>query len=225
MEMKVKDAMTATVKTVRPEASLKDAASILAEHRIGGLPVVDEQDHVLGVITDADILLKERAEAPHGGLRSLLHHREAAALATKVQARTVGEAMTTPAVTVEEWWPVSEAAELMIEHDVNRLPVVEERKLVGILTRHDFVRAFARSDADIEREIRDEALLGVPWTDELELAVRNGEVTLRGRLDSKYDAEALPALIRRVPGVVGVDSEVTAWDVEANRDTVVSITC
>src|SRR5918995_4526978 len=155
--MKVTDAMTSEVEVVGPEASLKEVASILAEHRISGLPVVDDGGDVLGVISEGDILLKETAEVPRG-FRRLRHHKEASAVASTVEARTAGEAMSAPAVTVEPFWPLAEAAELMIEHGVKRLPVVEDGKLVGILTRFDLVQAFARSDAEIEREIREEAL-------------------------------------------------------------------
>lgn len=146
--MKVKDAMTASVKTITPDASLKDAAAHFAEHRIGGAPVVDPEGRILGVLTDADILLKERAESPSRGLRGLLHPHQAGALATKVEARTVEEAMSAPAITVEAKWPVSEAAEVMLEHGVNRLPVVEDGRLVGIITRHDL---FARLREAIRR--------------------------------------------------------------------------
>jgi CBS domain-containing protein len=219
--MKVRDAMTTEVEVARPEASLKDVAATLSEHRISGLPVVDDGDTVLGVISEGDILLKERAEVPEG-LQRLLHHKEAGVLASKVEARTAGEAMSAPAVTIEPFRELSEAAELMLEHGVKRLPVVEEGKLVGILTRFDLVRAFARSDAEIEREIRDEMLRGVTWPEQLQITVQAGEVALRGEVDSKFDAEALPPSIRRIPGVVSVDSELTCWDPGSNEKTVVS---
>jgi CBS domain-containing protein len=221
--MKVRDAMTTGVKTVRPDTSLKDAAAILAEHRIGGMPVVDDEGHVLGVISDADILVKERAESPYRGLHGLLHHREASAVATKVEARSAGEAMSSPAITVEPSYSISSVAELMIDRGVNRLPVVEHGELVGIITRHDLVRAFVRSDSEIEREIRAEALQGLAWPEALELTVRDGDVTLRGEVDSVFEAEGLPGAIRRIPGVVSVDSELTGWDVEANRKVTVTV--
>ncbi|HSI98218.1 MAG TPA: CBS domain-containing protein [Gaiellaceae bacterium] len=176
----------------------------------------------MGVITEADIVLKERAEVARRGWRRFLHPREASALAAKIEARTVGEAMSAPAITAEARWPVAEAAESMLEHGVNRLPVLEAGRLVGIITRHDLVRAFARSDSEIEKDIREEALRGLALTEDLELRVRDGEVTIRGEVDSKYDAESLPDLVRRVPGVVGVDSELRAWDVEKERKVVVT---
>lgn len=220
--MKIRDGMTTDVKTVGPDASLKDVAAILAEHRISGLPVVDDDRRVLGVITKADIIIKELGEVP-SGLHRLIHPREASAVATKVEARTAGDAMSAPPITVAPVYSLSEAAALMIEHGVNRLPVVEDDRLVGILTRFDLVRAFARSDAEIEQDIREEALVGLSWPEELQLTVRDGEVILRGEVDSKFDADAVPASIRRIPGVVSVDSELRCWDLDSNTRTVVAL--
>ena len=220
--MKIRDGMTTDVKTVGPDASLKDVAAILAEHRISGLPVVDDDRRVLGVITKADIIIKELGEVP-SGLHRLIHPREASAVATKVEARTAGDAMSAPPITVAPVYSLSEAAALMIEHGVNRLPVVEDDRLVGILTRFDLVRAFARSDAEIEQDIREEALVGLSWPEELQLTVRDGEVILRGEVDSKFDADAIPASIRRIPGVVSVDSELRCWDLDSNTRTVVAL--
>lgn len=219
--MKVRDAMTSDVKVVRPDASLKQVASILAEHRISGLPVVDDGGDVLGVVSEGDILLKEVAEVPHG-LQRLLHHKDASALAGKVEARTAGEAMSAPAIVVEVSAQLWQAAGLMIEHGVKRLPVVEDGKLVGILTRFDLVRVFARGDDEIEREIHEEMLAGLAWPERLEVTVRDGQVALRGEVDSKFDAEVLPSSIRRIPGVVSVDSELAGWDPDSNGTKVVS---
>jgi CBS domain-containing protein len=219
--MKVRDAMTSEVRAVRPEASLKEVASILAEHRISGVPVVDDERNVLGVVSEGDIMLKGLAEVPHG-LQRLFHHKEATALETKVEARTAGEAMSAPAVVAEPFWLLPQAAEVMVEHGVKRLPVVEDGKLVGMLTRFDFVRAFARSDSEIEREIRDETLRGLAWPEDLRITVEQGNVTLRGEVESTFDAEALPLSIRRVPGVVSVDSELKGWDANADKKAVVS---
>jgi CBS domain-containing protein len=222
-EMKVQDCMTTDVKTVRPEASLKDAAAIVAEHAIGGMPVVDERGQVVGVITKTDILFKELGEPPQRGLRGLLHRGETSALTTKVEAHTVGEAMSTPAVTAEQIWSTGEAADVLLEHGINRLPVVEDDQLVGIITRHDLVQAFARSDEEIERDIREEALTGLSWPEDLRVEVRDGEVRLDGEVESRYDAEQLPGSIRRIPGVVKVDSRLVAWDPDGKKKVLVEL--
>jgi CBS domain-containing protein len=216
--MKVEDLMTRNVHAVTRERPLKDVAALLAEHRIGGMPVLDGNRTPVGVITNADIVLKERGptEPPKRGL----FHRKAAddGSTAKAWARTAGDAMSSPAITIAPVMPVASAAEWMIGSGVNRLPVVDARgRLVGIITRHDLVRVFARSDAEIEREIRDETLSTLSWPEAIEIRVENGEVTLRGQADTVIDAETIPQLVRHVLGVVEVDSELTVWDPARER--------
>jgi CBS domain-containing protein len=208
--MKVEDVMTREVLTVSPGASLKEAAHLLVEHRISGLPVVDNEDHVLGVVSEADVLPKEVAglqlRRPLAWLTGLEVDR------SKLEARLVGEAMTAPALTIEAHHPVGFAAKLMIDRSVNRLPVVDDGKLIGIVTRADLVRAFVRSDAEIAREILDEVVVRDLRLDRqsVQVEVEEGEVTLTGRLDSRADVQSVEALVARVPGVVGVQSTL-AW--------------
>jgi CBS domain-containing protein len=219
--MKIEDAMTTPVETVRPETSLKDVADIFAVRGIGGVPVVDEEQRIVGVITEADIMLKEQFEPPRRDW--FRRRREDEALRRKFAARTVAEAMSEPPVTVEKWLSLASAASVMIEHGVNRLPVVQGREVVGIVTRHDLVRAFARSDTEIEQEIRDTTFRDQGFVQNLQLTVRGGEVLLRGEVDTKYDAEAIPGLIRAIPGVVAVDSELSGYDEGANEQVLVKV--
>jgi CBS domain-containing protein len=150
--MKIEELMSRDPITVGPETSLREVAAILIEQRISGLPVVGERGVVLGVVSEADILLKERGPEPrHGGIVAWLlgngHVDE-----RKLEARTAGEAMTSPAITVGVDRDVSFAARSMTEYGIKRLPVVgHDGALVGIVTRADLVRAFARSDEEIER--------------------------------------------------------------------------
>ena len=220
--MRVSDAMTHSVETISPSASLKDAADLFDRRGIGGAPVIDVEGGVIGVLTDKDIVLKDRGSALPGFWRRLLQPGAAAADAAKVQARTVADAMSTPAITASARWSLADVADVMIEHDVNRLPVLENDRVVGIITRRDLVKAFARGDDEIEREIRDEAFVGLDLQEQIAVEVQDGSVTLRGEVDSKYDAEVLPRIVRRVPGVVEVDSELQAWDVEKQRMVVLT---
>jgi CBS domain-containing protein len=113
--------------------------------------------------------------------------------------------MTTPAVTIGAERRVDVAASLMLDRGINRLPVVDaEGLLVGIVTRADLVRAFATSDEQIAREIREDVLLQQLWMNPntVELAVQNGEVTLSGPFEDESERELVVRRIRLVPGVV-----------------------
>jgi CBS domain-containing protein len=208
--MRVEDVMTTDVCTVRPETSLKEAAEILARRRISGLPVVDPESHVVGVLSEADILFKERGGPDKKGFLERWLLLPLPELEAKLAARTVGESMSVPAVTIGPRRPLTEAANSMIEDGVNRLPVVDdEAKLIGIVTRADLVRAFVRSDDEIAAEIRDDVLRRSLWIepDAVEVVVENGEVRLTGEVETKADAELIPAFVQRVPGVVSVLSK------------------
>jgi CBS domain-containing protein len=209
--MKVQDLMTRSVLTVRPDTPLKDAAALLSEHRISGLPVVDGERRVLGVLSEGDILFKESngRESKQGFLERLLAVPQPG-LELKIAARTTGEAMSAPALTIGPRRPVTEAATTMIDEGVNRLPVIDdEERLIGIITRADLVRAFVRSDAEVEHEIREDVIRRTLWIEPatIHIEVDEGEVSLSGEVETKGDAELIPTYVQRVPGVVSVLSK------------------
>lgn len=204
--------MTPNPLTVAPETSLKEVAQLLSEHGISGVPVVDGE-RVVGVVSETDIVAKERAPATsRGRLAQWFGRAPKRAEQDRSEARTTGEAMTAPAITIESWQTAAAAGALMLDRDVERLPVVRDGKLVGIVTRADLVRAFSRSDKEIEHEIREEVLLRSFWIPEghIQVAVRAGEVTLTGTVESELMVELLPDAVRRVPGVVGVRTKLRA---------------
>jgi len=214
--MKVKELMADNPIAIGPETPLKDVAAILVEHRISGLPVISEQRTVLGVVSEADILIKEQGPEPRRkGLAGWLLTGDLPERG-KLAARKSGEAMTSPAITIGPNAHVAEAARVMTEHGIKRLPVVNaEGRLVGILTRSDLVRAFARPDEEIEREIREDVVRRTLWLDgqELNVRVQRGDVMLSGELERRTDVALLPRLVARVPGVVSVNTVLTwRWD-------------
>ena len=216
--MNVSQLMTKDVVTVRPDTSLKDVAALLSTHGISGLPVVRDGE-VLGVVSEADILFKERGPARRPeGLLGKLRSRRGDVAALKLEARTAGEAMTAPALTISPRRRVAEAARLMIEKAVNRLPVVDRGELVGIVTRADLVRAFNRSDEEIEREIREDVVVRTFWMapHDVTIEVVDGVVRLAGVVDTKTLAGLLPRFVHAVPGVVSVDAELT-WRVDDTK--------
>jgi CBS domain-containing protein len=155
--MKVRDVMTDRDRTVTasPETTLKEVAELMVEHRISGLPVVDDEGRVLGVVSEADILIGEAGGTGSEGM--LARARALAQPATVAIPRTAGEAMSSPAVTIGPDDTVMHATGRIADRGVNRLPVVDEDgRLLGVISRADVVRWFTRSDEEIAREVRDD---------------------------------------------------------------------
>jgi CBS domain-containing protein len=212
--MKIRSVMSTHVVTISPETTLRDAAARLIRYGVSGLPVVDEGGRLVGVLSEADILAKEAgtahgASSPREGMLGWLIGEQPH---VQLDARTVADAMSSPALTIGPERTAREAAARMLAEGVNRLPVVESDTLVGIVSRADLVRAFARSDTEIRREIETEVVKQILWLDstELDVAVDDGVVTLSGKLDSDTDIELLREFVRRVPGVVNVRSNLQA---------------
>jgi len=205
---RVDQLMTTPVVTVAPETPLKDAAALLVERGISGMPVVRDGE-VVGILSEADIVAVERGPVEPSRARALAAMFGGVEL-PDVIGRTVADVMSEPAITVATWQSAASAAALMTKHGVKRLPVVDNGRLVGIVSRRDLVRAFARSDDEIQRDIREEVLSRELWLapDEVDVEVEEGEVKLTGSVDSEITAGVLVSEVRKVPGVVAVDSTV-----------------
>jgi CBS domain-containing protein len=217
----VRDVMTRSVISVSPDTPLKEVARLLVEHGISGLPVVGPNRTVLGVVSEADFLLKERGARAvrHRPLASILgESRDTARQLAKVEAATAGQAMSSPAVTIEAGATLQKAAETMVSRQINRLPVMEHGALVGIITRADLVKAYIRSDEQLAETIRDEVLRRTLWLDPagFKVAVTDGVASVRGRVDRRSTADVIERVTAMVPGIVGVACDV-AWEVE-DRD-------
>jgi len=209
--MKVCDLMTSEVATVTPTMSLRDAAALLAAKGISGVPVLNTESEVVGVLSEADIVVKAGGEVARNRLLGWLLESNLD-LDDKIRAETVDDAMTAPPVTISSKRPVHEAARLMVAENVNRLPVVDKGKLVGIITRADIVRAFTRSDTELVDEIRGDILRRTFWLEPGRVTVNvvDGHVTLRGEVETETDQELLPHFVARVPGVISVDADLSS---------------
>lgn len=206
--MNVGDVMTTAVVTARPETTVEEAAELLLYHGISGLPVVDADGCLLGMVSQADLMSKGAFGAlphrPRGVLVDLVPAD--ARWVSKADGRTVADVMSTIAVTAAPADDVQVAARRMLERGVQRLPVVEEGRLVGIVSRSDVLRQLQRSDADIAAEIG--ARLASPWNAsedrEVTVSVENGVVTLAGRVRGEGEIPVVRALAESVSGVVEV---------------------
>ncbi|MFD8141538.1 CBS domain-containing protein [Streptomyces sp. NPDC059708] len=198
-QIKVADLMTDEVVSVSPGTAVKEVAKILAQHDISGVPVLDDEDRVVGVVSQTDVL----ALTPPGP------HARGTPQAT---SPTAGEIMSAPAVTVRAEATAADAARLMTRRGVERLPVVDvEDRLVGIVTRRDLLRMFLRPDAEIRRRIEDilTDVLDVPAGD-VDVHVVDGIVALNGHVHRRSQLRTLLGLVERVEGVVAVAPRVTA---------------
>jgi CBS domain-containing protein len=191
--------------------SLRDAAALLAAKGISGVPVMNTENEVVGVLSEADIVVKAGGEVARNRLLGWLLESNLD-LDDKIRAETVDDAMTAPPVTISSKRPVHEAARLMVAENVNRLPVVDKGKLVGIITRADIVRAFTRSDTELVDEIRGDILRRTFWLEPGRVTVNvvDGHVTLRGEVETETDQELLPHFVARVPGVISVDADLSS---------------
>ena len=202
MSATVKDVMTAEVVTVRQETTFKEMAAVLRRYRVSALPVVDDAGHVIGVVSEADLLAKEALADP-GAVAGLLHHKDV----RKAEGLTAGDLMTRPPVTASPGDPVEQAARMMHFMRVKRLPVVNSGgQLVGIVSRSDVLAVFDRPDEEIRQEITDQVILREFLADprQFTVTVEAGVVTLRGNPETTELGHEIVRKVRHVPGVVAV---------------------
>ncbi|MFR9799114.1 CBS domain-containing protein [Streptomyces sp. MS06] len=213
---KVGSVMTTEVVRAEYGTPFKEVARLLGEHRISGLPVVDEDDKVIGVVSETDLMARQAGTPdpyePRKRLRIADLTPAARRRAAKAGARTAGQLMTEPPVTAHAEDSIVEAARTMAGSHVERLPVLDEQdRLVGIVTRRDLLKVFLRPDADIRAEVVDEVLVHALWLPPrgVDVAVTEGVVTLSGILERRSEKEIAVSMTRQVDGVVDVVDKLT----------------
>jgi CBS domain-containing protein len=200
----VKGVMTSRVVAVREDADFKEMVTVMRGRRISAFPVIDASTRVVGVVSEADLLLKETTQAlPPGATGRAWRLKDR----SKADGVTAAELMTKPAVTVHEDAPVALAARLMQSRKVKRLPVVDgDGRLRGIITRTDVLSVFERPDHEIWDEVIKDVIIGEFGLDPelFVVTVRSGIVTITGLVERRPDALSLLATIRHLEGVIGV---------------------
>ncbi|MFF9392537.1 CBS domain-containing protein [Streptomyces griseoluteus] len=205
----IDDLMTRNVVRTRRDTPFKELVRLLADNDITAIPVVDELEHPVGVVSEADLLRKSSDQADPSGLVPV-PHLEAWERA-KAEGARADELMSAPAVCARPDWSVVEAARLMETQDVKRLPVVDEAdRLVGIVSRGDLLRIFLRRDEAIREEITRDVLrdtLGLAPTD-VTVDVQDGAVVLGGTVEHRGLVPVVEQLCRGVDGVVSVTGDI-----------------
>lgn len=139
----VKDIMTKEVVCVREEAEIKEAARLLSENRISGMPVIDNEGKVIGVISEADILVSSGIKR-ESKISDILRHLSGEIVASDKRGEKVGEIMTSPAITIGPEEDIRDAGRIMEEKGIKRLPVIDrEGKIIGVISRADIVGAIS----------------------------------------------------------------------------------
>lgn len=203
MSSRVEDVMTRNVATVEETAGYKDIIAVMRRRRVSAVPVVDADKHLVGVVSEADLLLKEIGEDALGGYLISTGRRGERAKATGVSA---AELMSTPVVTIGPDDTVANAARLMHDERVKRLPVVDSSgRLAGIISRIDVLSVFTRPDDQIREAVRTvvEKDFGLD-PGAFEVTVRSGIVTVAGHAGSRSVPAELSEALRHLEGVVAV---------------------
>lgn len=207
MSWTVADVMTKEVVLVEADDDFKTCVRLLNRHRISALPVVQRGTRrVVGVVSESDLLAKERER---GVKAPFLTGRW---VVDQAAARTAGDLMTSPAITVGPGCPLPDAARLMYRKGVKRLPVVDgANDVIGIVSRADLLKPFIRSDESIRVDVVDDLLLQSLSIDPrtVDVSVDRGLVRIGGEVETRSLADLVVRMIGRIEGTVGVDSHLT----------------
>lgn len=222
--MKVRDVMTAPAITVGPETPYNEIVHFLIANDISGVPVVDDDGRLLGMVTEADLVLKE-AYGHRGhqalGLVGEIIAGSPASWVGKVAGRTARELMTSETIVADLDDSVAVAARRMLRKPCKRLPVVRDGRVVGIVSRHDLLRGFDRRDreisVDVSRVLFEQSL--AEREDEISFTVAHGIVALSGTVESPQRARELNEAVAGIDGVVDVDDRLVSRQTKSGGAT------
>jgi CBS domain-containing protein len=215
--MIVAEVMTRDIIAVQPATSLGEAARWMVQHHVSGLPVLDDDGRLIGILTEGDLLRRPELGTSSRQASWLKGFMKTAAMAAEyahTHGRRVGDVMTRNPVFVRPEASLTKATELMLQKRVKRLPVLQDDKLVGMLTRFDVLTTLAGKLTEQKMEVDDAeiaaaisaALAREPWAPKqgLVVSVAKGVVQMEGRVFSEEEAHALRVLVENTDGVAEV---------------------
>jgi CBS domain-containing protein len=218
--MQAKDIMSTNVMTVTPETQVLEIAKLMLERHISAVPVVDPNNHVLGIVSEGDLIQRPELgveQRRSRWLSRLMSGEQSSAQYVKSHGTHAAQVMSHPVVTVSEDTPIAEIAQLLEKRRIKRVPVVRDRKLVGIVTRADLLRglvsfqepstATTSTDDRAIRETLQATLIkeGIP-ANYVNVVVAGGVVHLWGLVRSEREKEALQLAAESTPGVQAVEN-------------------
>jgi CBS domain-containing protein len=220
--MKAHDVMTWGAITVEPEASATRAVRLMLQNNISGLPVVDDKGQLVGMVTEGDFLrrgeLGTQRQRPRW-LEFLVGPGRLAAEYVQSSGRKIAEIMTPEPKTISPETPLDEVVSMMERHSIKRLPVVQDGKLVGIVSRANLLHALASVAREIKAPAGDDATIREqilaecakqPWAPQVNVVVRDGVVSLWGAITDERERQAFIVAAENVSGVKAVHDHL-AW--------------
>lgn len=225
--MFARDIMTPDPVTILTDADLKQAARIMIERRVSALPVVNNKEQVVGILSEGDLLWRTEISTEKkrsGWLEFFLSTDQLARDYVKSHGVKVGEVMTRPVLSVAEDTSLVEIADLFERHGIKRVPVLKDGKLIGIVSRADIVRAYAEGQSvpqppmSQDRRIREALLADIKreaWsrTLYLSISIHDGIVELSGVVESDERRNAVIVMAERIPGVQRVIDQLTVMPI------------
>ena len=211
----VGDVMTERVHVATLSTPFKVLVRVIEENRISAVPIVDPQGMPVGIVSESDLLLKERrSELEVDG--SALHLWRRRQEKAKAEGVIASDLMTAPVVTVLTDTPIAQAARVMQDRNVRRLVVVDARgRIAGIVSRSDLLHVFLRTDKDLRDEVVQRLIPAVLPTDgeAVNVDVESNVITLSGEVDRRSDVDILGRLAGEIDGVVSVVNRLSfRWD-------------
>lgn len=221
--MKAAEIMVANVITVTPEQTVQEVAEILLDRRISGLPVVNAAGELVGIVSEGDLMRRVDAGTEHRRswwLRLLMGREGLAEEYVREHARKVADVMTRSVITASPDTPIGEIADLLERNAIKRVPIVKDRKVVGIVSRANLIQALAalRKQITVERPLSDATLResvlaqfqSEPWmrTSLINVTAHEGVVDLWGVVDSQSEKKAMRVAAEVTPGVRKVNDAI-----------------
>ncbi|MBI3688720.1 MAG: CBS domain-containing protein [Actinobacteria bacterium] len=194
--MKAREIMTRPVVTVYPDTLVKEAAARLAQHDVGSMPVVDDDDRLIGIVSESDLLRDRLPHDPRAQPR-----RDTPDGTPTEPPHTVAQVMTRNVLAMAENADTADIAEAMLLRNVRAVPIVDGAALVGIVSRQDLLRTLIRDDDVIATEVRERLDAYTGSHGRWNVAVNDGAVVITGYFEDDAERRVITVLARTVPGV------------------------
>ena len=215
--MRVEEIMTKDVIAVSPKTPVHEAAELMVDHGVSGLPVVDDEGDVVGIVSEGDLILREKPGERMPWWRAFFADAEKLARDyQKAHGTTVAEVMTRSLITVSPDLPTESLALILEEHKIRRVPVITGGRLVGIVSRGDLIKALSKAPARVGAPPSDERLVREmrarlaeePWvsTGGIVVEAKDGVLVLWGLVLTEAEKSALETMARAIEGSKGIES-------------------